>query len=62
VHGHGFFHALQETTVAIEEGRDAGENVVVAAVSFLVVDALNVDMGENDEFGIVFAGSEELGM
>ena len=60
VHGHGLRRALKEITIAVEYGRDAGQNVVISAFRLSKVKMLNVDVSENDKLGIFFAGFEKL--
>ena len=60
VHGYGFLRSLNEIAVAIEQSRDASQDIVVSAFDFAKVQVLYVHVGEDDKFGILVAGFEKL--
>ena len=54
--------AADIVAVTVEQYRDHGQTVVVAAVRFAIVQAPDVEPDQDREPGIVVAGLEELGV
>ena len=55
MHGYNLLHSLNEVPVTIENSRHAGQDIVVPAFDFSKVKMSDIHLGEDNEFGIVFA-------
>ena len=60
MHRNGLLHPLNEIAIAIEQSRDTGQNVIVSSLDFFEVQKSYVNVGQDDQLGIVLTRLEKL--